>query len=998
MQPNADSFRRRFLLGVFVVSGFTGLIYESIWSHYLKLFLGHAGYAQTLVLTIFMGGLAAGSWIVARYSGHSRRLLWGYLLVEGLTGLLGILFHPLFVAASDFSFATVIPHLPTVWSIDLYKWTLAALLILPQSILLGMTFPLLSGGIIRRWPQLPGQTLATLYFTNSLGAAVGVLVSGFVLIGRIGLPGTVLSAGLLNIVLALAVWLAVRGEEEPAPPATVAATPAGSGAASWFATAAFLTGAASFAYEIGWIRMLSLVLGSATHSFELMLSAFILGLALGGLYVRNRIDRIEDSNRYLGMVMIVMGALAALTLPAYNANFDFMAWAMGTFTHTASGYVAFNFASQFIAAATMIPTTFCAGMSLPLLTHALMRSGGGEQAIGRIYAWNTLGAIVGVVLTVHVLMPLLGLKGVILTGAVIHVALGAWRLLSLRPFQVRFAGGLVMAAGAAVLFVAAFVAKLDSARMVSGVYRTGYAVLPPPNVPLFVKDGKTATIGLVDSVGTGSISIVTNGKPDAAVNMGEDPRNTIDEYTMVLLAAVPLSIHPHPARIANIGFGSGMTASTLLMSPAVQRIDTIEIEPVMVEAARKGFGRRIHNVFEDPRSHIVFEDAKTFFAETRQPYDVIVSEPSNPWVSGVSSLFSEEFYARVVQHLAPDGVFVQWLQTYETDMTVVASIVKALSTQFHAYTFYNLYEGDILILATPAAAFESPDYSRLQSPELLAALQRIGVQSITDLHTRQLGNQDTLGQVLRAMPVPANSDFFPYVDLNAPRLRFMKAEANSLSRLSTLPFPFLEFFQKWPTRDATLKPSDRSFLSRDEGVRRSLAIRRAITEGALSDLDPKTVGALMTLDASPSQCASTDGNAAWLVSTRFVSDATAPYLTASELAPIWAKITSSPCYRAVLSETRMWADLFRATAARDAAEIARVGTALLQERPSRAKDELSYLTIAIALADIRMGDPAEASGLLQRQWKELDHSEPYGIPLSELLVISSTPTAKVAVR
>src|ERR1700759_436994 len=104
--------RRRFLLGVFVVSGFTGLIYESIWSHYLKLFLGHAGYAQTLVLTIFMGGLAAGSWIVARYSARSRRLLWGYLLVEGLTGLLGVVFHPVFVATADFSFATVIPHLP----------------------------------------------------------------------------------------------------------------------------------------------------------------------------------------------------------------------------------------------------------------------------------------------------------------------------------------------------------------------------------------------------------------------------------------------------------------------------------------------------------------------------------------------------------------------------------------------------------------------------------------------------------------------------------------------------------------------------------------------------------------------------------------------------------------------------------------------------------------------------------------------------------------------
>jgi spermidine synthase len=996
MQHNGGSFRRRFLLGVFVVSGFTGLIYESIWSHYLKLFLGHAGYAQTLVLTIFMGGLAAGSWIVARYSSRSRRLLWGYLLVEGLTGVLGILFHPLFVAASDFSFATVIPHLPTVWSIDLYKWTLAALLILPQSILLGMTFPLLSGGIIRRWPQLPGQTLATLYFTNSLGAAAGVLVSGFVMIGRVGLPGTVLSAGLLNIVLALAVWLAVRGDEEPAPVATVATTRVGSSAVRWFAIAAFLTGAASFTYELGWIRMLSLVLGSATHSFELMLSAFILGLALGGLYVRNRVDRIEDPNRYLGMVMIVMGALAALTLPAYNANFDFMAWAMGTFTRTASGYTAFNFASQFIAAATMIPTTFCAGMSLPLLTHALMRSGGGEQAIGKIYALNTLGAILGVVLTVHVLMPLVGVKGVILTGAAIHIALGAWRLLSLRPIQVRFAGGLAMAAGAAVLFAAAFVVKLDPARMVAGVFRTGVAALRPPSRPIYLKDGKTATIGLVEA--SGIVSIVTNGKPDASVNMGLDTKNTVDEYTMVLLGAIPLSVHPHPARIANIGFGSGMTASTLLKSPAVQRLDTIEIEPVIVELARKGFGPRIHNVFEDPRSHIVFEDAKTFFAETRQPYDIIVSEPSNPWVSGVSSLFSQEFYAQVVQHLAPDGVFVQWLQVYETDMTVVASIVKALSTQFRAYTFYNLDDSDILILATPAAAFEPPDSSRVQAPELHAALERIGVQSIHDLQTRQVGDQDSLGRVLRTTPVPANSDFFPFVDLNAPRLRYLKVQATDLTRLSTLPFPFLEFFQRWPVRASTIEPSERTFLSRDRAVQRSFYIRRAITEGNLTQLDALTVSALMVLDASASQCTSPEGRSAWLGSIRFVSDTTAPYLTATELAPLWDKIASGPCYRAVSSDNRMWVDLYRAVAARDAPAVVRVGTALLQASPSMPKDSFTYLTTAIALSDVRAGDLKAANSMLLRQWNQLDHNEPYGIPLSELLVFSSAPAARVAGR
>src|SRR5271170_5658045 len=212
-----DSARRRFLLGVFVVSGFTGLIYESIWSHYLKLFLGHAAYAQTLVLAIFMGGMALGSWVVARRSARIRRLLWSYVLVEGLIGILGISFHRTFIAASDFSFASVIPSLPAGFLIHAYKWSLAALLIFPQSVLLGMTFPLISGGLIRRWPDRPGETLATLYFTNSLGAALGVLVSGFVLIAAVGLPGTIRIAGFLNVALALLVWSIVRRQSEPAP-------------------------------------------------------------------------------------------------------------------------------------------------------------------------------------------------------------------------------------------------------------------------------------------------------------------------------------------------------------------------------------------------------------------------------------------------------------------------------------------------------------------------------------------------------------------------------------------------------------------------------------------------------------------------------------------------------------------------------------------------------------------------------------------------------------
>src|ERR1700722_17354857 len=470
----SDFGQRRFLLAVFVVSGFTGLIYESIWSHYLKLFLGHAAYAQTLVLAIFMGGMALGSWTVAHYSARLRHLLWSYVLVEGLIGLLGIIFHRTFVAASDFSFASVIPSLPAGFLVHAYKWSLAAVLIFPQSVLLGMTFPLISGGLIRRWPDQPGEALATLYFTNSLGAAIGVLISGFVLIRVVGLPGTILTAGLMNVALALLVWSIVRRKTEPAPTPQTAPTSSTSHdtLARWFVIAAFLTGAASFMYELGWIRMLSLVLSSSTHSFELMLSAFIFGLAFGGLYVRRRIGKIPDPLAYVAYVMIAMGVLAALTLPAYNLTFDFMAWFLRSSPHTRSGYVAFNAISQLIAALIMIPATFCAGMTLPLLTHELMSRGTGEQAIGTIYSANTLGAIAGVLLTIHVLMPLVGVKGVILGGAAVHLALGVSRLLADHRHQSRTVSA-VLALAAAVFGFVVFVVNLDPAKMASGVYRTG---------------------------------------------------------------------------------------------------------------------------------------------------------------------------------------------------------------------------------------------------------------------------------------------------------------------------------------------------------------------------------------------------------------------------------------------------------------------------------------------------------------------------------------------
>lgn len=979
--PSARVARRRFLLGLFVVSGFTGLIYESIWSHYLKLFLGHAAYAQSLVLAIFMGGMAVGSWVVAHYSFRIRRLLLTYALVEGLIGLLGLVFHPAFIAASDFSFATAIPALPSAAWIQAYKWSLAAGLILPQSVLLGMTFPLISGSIIRRWPERPGETLALLYFTNSLGAAVGVLISGFVLIGAVGLPGTIRVAGLLNVALALVIWALVGGRPEPV--ALPSSPSPRDPVARWLTLAACLTGAASFMYELGWIRMLSLVLGSSTHSFELMLSAFILGLALGGLYVRRRIERIVEPLAYLAGVMVLMGTLAALTLPAYDLTFDLMAWYLRTFARTAGSYAGFNVMSQLIAALIMIPASLCAGMTLPLLTRELLRRGTGERAIGLIYSANTFGAIAGVVVTINVLMPRIGVKGVILAGAAIHIALGFSRLLT-RPSPQR-AVRVAMGAGLGAFALVLLAVRLDPTRMTSGVYRTGSAKLPEGAVVTYLRDGTTATISLIEKEGL--VTIATNGKPDAAIQMGPGEAS-VDESTMVLAAAIPLSMQPHPRRVANIGFGSGLTAHTLLASGLVGRLDSVEIEPYMVEAARRGFGTRVKNVFEDARSHVVYEDAKTFFASAREPYDLIVSEPSNPWVSGVSSLFSDEFYGRITHYLAPGGYFAQWVQIYETNIGILASIIKALAPHFGAYALYNVDDLDILIVATRATSVGTPDEELLRFPVLRAELERVGIRSVAEFQSRKIGDNRTLGAVFESFPVPSNSDFYPFVDLQAPRSRYLRENAMELPALTLLPVPFLELLDEAKPRAETSEPAAGSAVVRDRFVLRALDIRRALMSGSLDGLDPASARYLWLVGTGKAACGAAPAQAAWVDAVRNLSDETAAYLTPPELEPLWASILASPCYREVGTEQAAWVDLFVAIAHRDAPRIVRLGTRLLASVSVHSDSDIAYLTTVTAAAYVSQGDTAGARRLLERQCSRFHHAGPFDLALRDLRALT----------
>ena len=659
---------------LFFCSGFSGLIYESIWSNYLKLFLGHAAYAQVLVLSIFMGGMALGSWITARYSAKIQNLLLNYAKVEMAIGLFGIFFHFIYLQVTDFAYSSVIPKIFSAQGIDLFKWALASLLIFPQAVLLGSTFPLMSAGIIRVFPQNRGKSIAFLYFTNSLGAAVGVLVSGFVLIKAVGLPGTIVTAGIINLLIAAIVWLLSYNDSYNPNDHTIVKTK--KEIQKWlsyrifavFLICAGLTGTASFIYEIVWIRMLTLVLGASTHAFELMLSAFILGLAIGSLWIRRRIDRLKSPIKTLGIIQVIMGILALSTLLIYDGTFNIMQYMISALSKTNQGYILFNLFSHSIAMVIMLPATICAGMTLPILTYYLVSQKFGEESIGKVYAANMVGSIIGIILAVQ-LMPLFGLKNLLVFGAGIDIILGlalVWysvQILSTRNWII------ITVILFTVIMLYVSLVQLDPLKMASGVFRNGKIDLDDRKI-LFHKDGKTASIDLVAEGNESEFIILTNGKIDASIN--NKAKITLDEITQVLLAAIPLSLHSDAKTAAVIGLGSGMTSNVLLKFPSIKKLDIIEIEPAMVEAARI-LGNRIGMPIDNPRSEIHIDDAKTFFASRNNKYDLIISEPSNPWVSGASNLFSVEFYDLISNYINDDGLFIQWLQLYEINISLVSS-------------------------------------------------------------------------------------------------------------------------------------------------------------------------------------------------------------------------------------------------------------------------------------------------------------------------------------
>lgn len=945
----------RIVLILFALSGLAGLVYQSIWAHYLGLLLGNAAYAQALVLATFMGGMGLGAWLAAQYSAQWRRLIRVYAGVEALLGIFGLLFHAGFVWLHD----------PVMGMDSGLRWLAATLMILPQSILLGISFPVMSAGLMRRLGRNHGQTLGNLYFSNSAGAALGALIATFVLLPRVGLPGSLQFAGLINLLIAVLAWL-IGSRPDPVigkrPLPTVPwnnENPANKQRQSQpllviILAATCLSSAASFVYEIAWIRMLSLAVGTTLHAFELMLTAFIGGMALGGLWIRHRADHYRHPLQAVGWIQFAMGAAAVLSLAVYAMGaFEWVSYLSTGLAQTDAGYSLYNVGTAVAAIVVMLPAAFFAGATLPLFTVILLGLGKGEAVIGKVYAWNTLGAIVGVLIAIHALIPVIGLRNAVIVAAAVDMIIGIGLLTISNLQRTTWQPSFAAAAVCLLLLCCGLWIEFNPLKLSSGVFRSGTVSLDADSDMAYYRDGKTASVAMyIDGAGQYG-HIANNGKVDAALRIGPG-RPTADEPTMVLAGAIPLMLHESPERIAVIGMGSGLTTHTILADERPKQVDTIEIEPRMVEAA-KLFGPRVERVWQDSRSRIVIDDAKAFLAGPQQPYDVIVSEPSNPWMAGVGSLFADEFYAYIKERLTANGLFVQWLQLYEIDEALVGSVLAAITPHFDHFRAWMANDTDLILIAS-VQPIGDLNPAILTIPALATELELAGLHSIDHLRLRQFGDGLWLRTINKHLASAANTYYFPRLSLEAPRTRFRQDSANHIIETASQQPVALQILGVGAAMNDERAASARAHYTAERRTAKANLILDILQGGAaeltaVDIADQASFDRLLLLRSWSKSCSTFSSpleSSRWLEAYAGVVRVTLPYLNTEAAQPLhdptkWLNCDHPP------AEILAALNLVRDLASRDPTRIAPAASSWL-DLVLEGKASGSYLTDSAYLA------------------------------------------------
>ncbi|HVQ36189.1 MAG TPA: fused MFS/spermidine synthase, partial [Pyrinomonadaceae bacterium] len=750
----------------FVLSGATGLIYEVLWMRMLGLVFGATTLAVSTVLAAFMGGLALGSALAGRLGARIERPVRAYGLLE-----IGIALYalavPLLFALVDNLYAILWQQFhPSFFLFSLLRFLLSCLMLLVPTTLMGATLPILAAALLRS--QKENSTSVTrLYTRNLLGAICGCIAAGFILLPFLGVRSTIYVASLVNIIIGIVAVVADRKSESPlttVPDSQPDATPAApsfdavtfdaseaapateiTGSGFWL-FCAFVSGFVTISTQVAWTRMLTMIVGSSTYAFSIAVALFLMGLSTGAFVIARRKPGGELRQTLLKLelftaVSLLFSLVMVNRIPAFlitaGLQLKVNSWA---------GLLALQVIS--VGLLILLPA-FLMGTVMPLvLVWAGANSGNASvRLVGRSYAVNTIGAIVGAFSAGFVLIPRVSTRFTVLFAAALCLIVAG---LAYQP-RAEVGDGAVrrsFAAGATVvvivlLFLMAPRMNLDSLSV--GAYDSLVRVIaksrgsvadnasqqngPGEHVLLMYEEGTTSTVSVRKDWNVTSMAI--NGRTNAS--------DVEDMPTQVMLGQLAVLLAPAARNGLVVGFASGVTAGAMLQSP-IELIECVELEPATLRGSR--FFEHVNQVpLNDPRFHLIIDDARTYLRVTPTRYDMIVSEPSHPWVPGVANLFTREFFELGRDRLTSDGVFVQWIQIYQLSTDSLRSALATFHQVFPHVLVFRV-EGatkgkDLLLVGSkapmPLDQAMARVRQRLSDSRVSAELARVNIKSEADI-------------------------------------------------------------------------------------------------------------------------------------------------------------------------------------------------------------------------------------------------------------------------
>lgn len=753
------------VLGLFYLSGASALIYEVVWGRLLTFIFGGTAFAIATVLAAYMAGLAIGSWVFGRRIDRGGRPLMVYAALEAGIGVWALIL-PLVLALLNGFYGVLYRGLnPGPYALSLIRFLLSFIVLVVPTILMGGTLPVLSKLLVGG-RRVVGLKTGLLYGTNTIGAVTGAAVSGFLLIPFLGMRTSTWIAVFFNLAVALlAVALQRATGLEPVPaageppeeaPSGKTGTPGGD-TTRLKRTVLFVyaaSGFAALAYEVAWTKVLSGALGTTTYAFSAMLTTFLLGLAIGAFIMARLADR-HDPGLLLAWSQLAIAVLGLAALPLFG-NMPvlfvkvFKTWGSSWGTQTLARFA--------LCALTMLIPTILMGGAFPLVARLYAdRMGRMGKQIGELYSANTLGAILGSFSAGFILVPLIGRQGTILAAVAVNLVSAAVLYLTLAPTLTRRAR-LVAGATALVLIPAVvFGARpWDRYLMVSGAYVYADQLAHEPDIrkamhdQLMVHYEEDTEAILAVMRAEHVLSLRTGGKVEAST--------AGDMITQEMISHLPLLFHRQPSDVLMIGLASGISFGTVLDYPQVRRADCVEMLGGMRRVADL-FRKYNQDCLADPRTRLIINDGRNHLLLTRDRYDVIISQPSNPWIVGIGSLFTRDFFELGARRLKPGGIFCQWVQMYQMSRRDFSSVLRTFHEVFPQVSIWMGAPGDVILLGSADPL--SLSYRRLEEqmavPRVRDDLARVGVESTRAFLQGYLG-ADRTREALSAPGGPVITD------------------------------------------------------------------------------------------------------------------------------------------------------------------------------------------------------------------------------------------------